>query len=100
MPILRYIIVPLGVFWIACYLFWETVKRYPIYVIGALALWLLVALVLAQRQKKRDVQRGWRVGHVGRDSMYYEEFRDSAWRRIEIDGGLLVGKAHHIIYFR
>jgi hypothetical protein len=31
--------------------------------------------------------------------MYYEEFRDGVWHRIEIDGEMLVGKAHHVIYF-
>jgi hypothetical protein len=31
--------------------------------------------------------------------MYYEEFREGAWHRIEIDGEMLTGKAHHIIYF-
>lgn len=31
--------------------------------------------------------------------MYYEEFSNSAWHRIEIDGEMLVGKAHHVIYY-
>ena len=31
--------------------------------------------------------------------MYYEEWRDGVWRRIEIDGEMLIGRAHHIIYF-
>ena len=100
MPILRYIVVPLVIFWIACYFFWETAKRYPAWVIGAVSLWIIVVLIRMRRQKKRDVQRGWRVGHVGRDSMYYEELRDGAWRRIAIEGELLDGKAHHVIYFR
>lgn len=42
---------------------------------------------------------GWRVGHRGRDSMYYEEFGDGSWQRIEIDGEMLAGRAHHVIYF-
>ena len=41
----------------------------------------------------------WRVGHQGRDRMYYEEFVDGSWRRIEIEGEMLVGPAHHVIYF-
>ena len=44
-------------------------------------------------------RRGWRVGHVGRHGMYYEEFVDGKWRRILIDGEALVGPAHHVIYF-
>jgi hypothetical protein len=44
-------------------------------------------------------QRGWRVGHQGRDQMYYEELRDGSWERIDIDGEMLMGPAHHVIYF-
>lgn len=44
-------------------------------------------------------QRDWRVGHIGRDSMYYEELRGGTWSRIEIDGEMLTGRAHHVIYF-
>ncbi len=43
--------------------------------------------------------REWRVGHRGRDMMYYEEFRDGAWQRLDIDGEMLTGRAHHVIYF-
>lgn len=43
--------------------------------------------------------RGWRVGHQGRDRMYYEEWRDGGWQRIDIDGEMLTGRAHHVIYF-
>ena len=41
----------------------------------------------------------WRVGHSGRDMMFYEEFHQGAWRRIAIDGEMLTGRAHHVIYF-
>ncbi len=44
--------------------------------------------------------RGWRVGHAGRDCMYYEERSDGAWQRLEINGEMLTGHAHHVIYFR
>lgn len=44
-------------------------------------------------------KRGWRVGHRGRDVMYYEEFHDGQWRQIDLDGEMLVGRAHHVIYF-
>ena len=43
--------------------------------------------------------RGWRVGHTGRDRMYYEEFREGSWQQIMIDGEMLMGPAHHVIYF-
>ena len=41
--------------------------------------------------------RDWRVGHVGRDRMYYEEWRDGAWHRLDIDGEMLIGRAHHAV---
>jgi len=41
----------------------------------------------------------WRVGHTGRDMMYYEERRSGGWQRISIDGEMLMGRAHHVIYF-
>ncbi len=41
----------------------------------------------------------WRVGHRGRDQMFYEECEKGLWRRIEIDGEMLTGPAHHVIYF-
>lgn len=43
--------------------------------------------------------RDWRVGHRGRDQMFYEERDGFSWRRIEIDGEMLMGEAHHVIYF-
>lgn len=49
--------------------------------------------------EERDITRGWRVGHRGRDQMCYEERRDGRWQRIEIDGEMLTGRAHHVIYF-
>jgi hypothetical protein len=72
---------------------------YPIIFGGVLALIVLAAVFQAQRTRTTGANRGWRVGHVGRDAMFYEEFRDGAWHRIEIDGEMLTGKAHHVIYF-
>ncbi len=44
--------------------------------------------------------RTWRVGHRGRDMMYYEEQIGGTWERIDIDGEMLMGRAHHVIYFK
>ncbi|MEK7950986.1 hypothetical protein [Luteolibacter soli] len=44
-------------------------------------------------------ERDWRVGHRGRDGMYYEELQGGTWQRIDIDGEMLMGRAHHVIYF-
>ena len=41
----------------------------------------------------------WRVGHQGRDMMHYEERHAGGWQRIKIDGEMLTGRAHHVIYF-
>jgi hypothetical protein len=43
--------------------------------------------------------RQWRVGHHGRDEMHYEELRDGRWERIPISGEMLMGRAHHVVYF-
>jgi hypothetical protein len=45
------------------------------------------------------MERAWRVGHQGRDQMYYEELHGGVWERIDIDGEMLTGRAHHVIYF-
>jgi hypothetical protein len=31
--------------------------------------------------------------------MYYEELRGGVWERLDIDGEMLMGRAHHVIYF-
>jgi hypothetical protein len=46
-----------------------------------------------------DENGAWRVGHKGRDMMYYEEQIGGDWQRIDIDGEMLTGRAHHVIYF-
>jgi len=45
-------------------------------------------------------ERGWRVGHQGRDQMYYEEQIAGEWLRLVVDGEMLTGRAHHVIYFK
>lgn len=32
--------------------------------------------------------------------MYYEEYRQGSWERLNVDGEMLLGRAHHIIFFR
>jgi hypothetical protein len=54
---------------------------------------------IAGSQSPPESEANWRVGHQGRDSMYYEEFRNGAWQRLEIDGEMLMGRAHHAVYF-
>ena len=49
--------------------------------------------------RKSGSRRGWRVGHGGRDAMYYEELRDAKWARLDLSGEMLTGRAHHVIYF-
>ena len=48
----------------------------------------------------REEGEGWRVGHRGRDMMFYEEKHGGQWLRLDIDGEMLTGAAHHVIYFR
>jgi len=85
---------PLAVFWV--------------FFAAMLILLLLVALhkpvEAREKPNSRPVHRAgdsrdWRVGHTGRDRMYYEEFRGGTWQQITIDGEMLMGPAHHVIYF-
>jgi hypothetical protein len=46
-----------------------------------------------------ETARNWRVGHQGRDEMYYEEHIPGGWQRLRISGEMLTGRAHHVIYF-
>ena len=54
--------------------------------------------VSAQAAPQGD-HRTWRVGHRGRDMMYYEEKVGGKWEHLDIDGEMLMGRAHHVIYF-
>jgi hypothetical protein len=47
----------------------------------------------------QEQSEGWRVGHRGRDMMFYEELHGREWLRLDIDGEMLMGRAHHVIYF-
>lgn len=49
---------------------------------------------------RQDESEGWCVGHTGRDMMFYEEKHGGQWLRLEIGGEMLMGAAHHVIYFR
>ncbi len=52
-----------------------------------------------QNNLMSEIKRGWRVGHHGRDCLFYEELHGIAWQRIEISGEMLMGPTHHVIYF-
>lgn len=79
--------------------------RSPALVVGILAALLVVVVVRGFFSKRadpaeEDLARGWRVGRVGRDEMFYEEFSDGTWQRITLYGDMLCGAgAHHVIYF-
>lgn len=62
---------------------------------------VLLAAVLAVVTVKVGLarRRRWRVGHTGRDNMYYEERVNGQWERLEVQGEMLTGRAHHVIYF-
>lgn len=59
----------------------------------------LPTVVVDKEATSGDESRGWHVGHRGRDLMYYEEKVAGLWRSLEIDGEMLMGRAHHVIYF-
>lgn len=58
-----------------------------------------LTLAKAKGGNTGDGEGEWRVGHIGRDCMYYEEYREGRWERLEISGEMLMGIAHHVIYF-
>lgn len=96
---IRYVAVPLLVLCAigASVIFaWDKSPFLIVSVIGGL---LTIALVGGYLSRRQDVKRGWRVGHRGRDEMYYEEMVGGRWERIPIDGEMLCGEAHHVIYF-
>ena len=102
MRILRRVFVSLTIVCVGSLLFYEPAKRFPGYFFGAAIVLLVVAVVFAQFRKQPDYSRGWRVGHIGRDAMYYEDWRDGVWQRFEIAGemrDLRVSEAHHAISF-
>jgi hypothetical protein len=50
---------------------------------------------------RSDRRRGWRVGHQGRDSTFYDEWIDGGWERIVIDGEMQFSSddPQHVIWF-
>ncbi|PAW70615.1 MAG: hypothetical protein B9S38_07465 [Verrucomicrobiia bacterium Tous-C4TDCM] len=77
-------------------------KYWPV-LLGAIGVMIVLVLIRGNGKGSSTVKaeptKGWRVGHEGRDSMYYEEKHGGSWRRIRIDGEMLTGRAHHAIYF-
>lgn len=64
--------------------------------------WLVTAAPREEQRREMPAVSGgseWRVGHQGRDQIFYEERLDGAWQRIVIDGEMLMGRPHHVIYF-
>lgn len=77
-------------------------KYWPV-MLGAIALMIVVILIRGNGKGRTKTPansaQGWRVGHEGRDMMFYEEKHGGRWRRIPIPGEMLMGRAHHVIYF-
>ncbi len=44
-------------------------------------------------------RKNWRVRHQGRDGVWYEEKHSGEWRQIDLNGVMIMGRAHHAIYF-
>ena len=73
-------------------------KAYPRYFFGVSAVLVMAPIIRMLYITRRNRSRGWRVGHSGRDSMFYDELRNGTWHRIDIGGELLKGTPHHVIY--
>ncbi|WP_395740584.1 hypothetical protein [Prosthecobacter sp.] len=48
---------------------------------------------------KPPAEGNWQAGHIGLHGIWYEEWLGGKWQRLEIDGEMLVGQPHHVIYF-
>ena len=97
-PILKYIAVPLSIIFFlgaAAKLVWDFS---PLIALSSIGIALATALAFGYSVRRKDLKRGWRVGYQGRDEMFYEERIEGKWQRITIDGAMLCGKAHHVIY--
>lgn len=86
----------LGVLVVAVKYAWD---RFPVVVLSLIGTLLILMVLGVYLSSRRDRKRGWRVGHRGRDEMFYDEMVNGRWERIWIDGEMLCGKAHHVIYF-
>ena len=78
-------------------------KYWPV-LLGAIGVMIVLILIRGNGKGRttppgNPAHGGWRVGHEGRDSMFYEEKHGGSWRRIPIPGEMLMGRAHHVIYF-
>lgn len=78
-------------------------RRYWPVLLGGIGVVMVLALIRGSGKGRPTMPgnpaQGWRVGHEGRDSMYYEEKHGGSWRRMRVDGEMLMGRAHHVIYF-
>ncbi|WP_050029217.1 hypothetical protein [Verrucomicrobium sp. BvORR034] len=97
--IIIYVAVPFLVLWMIAICVKITWDLSPVLVLSTICGLFIIALSFGYFSRRRDLERGWRVGHKGRDQMYYEEMIRGRWERIPIDGEMLCGKARHVIYF-
>jgi hypothetical protein len=97
--ILKYVVLPLLVLAgcaIAVKVAWD---HSPTLVLSVIAGLLALGLIRGFFVRREDLKRGWRVGHEGRDQMFYEELVKGCWERVALDGEMLCGDSHHVIYF-
>lgn len=70
----------------------------PLYITAAIVALLVFGFINSRRIRRRDEERGWRVGRQGRDQLLYDKLREGKWERIDVDGAILEGTPHHVIY--
>ncbi len=61
---------------------------------------VLFFLIRFQIWKIKENKRGWRTRSLWRDLISYQERINNEWKKIEIDGEMLVGKISKVIYFK
>lgn len=65
-------------------------------VFGLIAILLLIGFI----KKLWQERLGWNVYRSGRNGITYTQKVDGKWKRIEVDGEILLGKVSHVIYFK
>ena len=97
--IMKYLIAPVLIVSIIVFFALWSFNHYFYTSMYVLSTIIVIISINAFRIHMNENIRGWRVGHVSRDSMYYEENFCGKWVRIIIDGEMqLCGNPHHIIY--
>lgn len=61
---------------------------------------ILFVFLRFQIWKIKENRQKWRVRNLGRDIISYQEKINGEWKKIEIDGEILMGEKSKVLYFK